>query len=121
MHRHPLTSVSPFPPFVLPLQMAYCSYPLSDTYNAPPGSLVFPSINSANMQGFPDAHRFDPDRFGPERKEDIVHAKNFLTFGWGPHYCVGKEYAINQLTAFLAIVSTAAEWERRRTPDSGAQ
>jgi hypothetical protein len=56
---------------------------------------------------------------GPERKEDIAHAKNFLTFGYGPHYCVGKEYAINQLTLFLAIVSLEADWTRTRTPDSG--
>ena len=41
-------------------------------------------------RGFPDAQRFDPDRMSPERKEDILHAKNFLTFGHGPHYCVGE-------------------------------
>ena len=52
---------------------------------------------SAPSQGFPDADRFDPDRFNEERKEDIVHGRNFLTFGFGPHYCVGREYAINHL------------------------
>ena len=31
----------------------------------------------------------------------------------------GKEYAINQLTLFLAIVATDCDWERKRTPDSG--
>lgn len=57
------------------------------------------------MQGFTDPLKFDPDRFSPERQEDIKHGKNFLAFGHGPHYCVGKEYAINHLTAFLAILS----------------
>ncbi|EFN57366.1 hypothetical protein CHLNCDRAFT_30281 [Chlorella variabilis] len=99
-------------------QMAYADYPLTEQYDIPRGTLVFPSINAANMQGFPDAERFDPDRMGPERKEDIVHAKNFLTFGYGPHYCVGKEYAINQLVLFLAITSLGADWTRTRTPDS---
>lgn len=42
------------------------------------------------LQGWPEPERFDPDRMGPERKEDILHAKNFLTFGYGAHYCVGE-------------------------------
>lgn len=52
----------------------------------------FPAYAPAvpHLQGFPDAQRFDPDRMSPERKEDITHAKNFLTFGYGPHYCVGE-------------------------------
>ena len=57
-------------------------------------------------QGFKDPLRFDPDRFSPERQEDIKFQKNYLTFGHGPHYCVGREYATNHLTAFLAILST---------------
>ena len=58
------------------------------------------------MQGFTDPLHFDPDRFSPERQEDVKFGKNFMAFGSGPHYCVGKEYAINHLTAFLAIIST---------------
>lgn len=50
----------------------------------------------------------------PERKEDVTYASNFLVFGHGPHYCVGKEYAINHLTVFLAITSLALDWERVR-------
>ena len=42
------------------------------------------------LQGFSDPHTFDPDRFSPERKEDIKFQRNFLTFGCGPHYCVGE-------------------------------
>lgn len=57
-------------------------------------------------QGYKDAHEFDPDRFGTERKEDITCANNFLTFGFGPHYCVGREYATNHLIVYLAILAT---------------
>ncbi len=57
---------------------------------------------SAPPQGFQDADRFDPDRFSEERKEDIVHGRNFLTFGFGPHGCVGREYAINHLVRAMA-------------------
>ena len=58
------------------------------------------------LQGFTLPESFDPDRFSPERKEDIKYQKNFLTFGHGPHYCVGKEYAVNHLICYLAILST---------------
>lgn len=27
---------------------------------------------------------------GPDRKEDVHNAKNYLTFGYGAHYCVGE-------------------------------
>ena len=106
------------PPAPMVPSMVYADYALTPDYVVKKGTMVVPSIVAANMQGFPEAERFDPDRFGPERKEDIVHAKNFLTFGHGPHYCVGKEYAINQLTAFLAILCLATDWDRRRTPKS---
>lgn len=50
----------------------------------------------------------------PERKEDVTYASNYLVFGHGPHYCVGKEYANNHLIAFLAILSTTLDWTRTR-------
>ena len=60
------------------------------------------------LQGFTEPEKFDPERFNEARKEDLVHSKHFLTFGFGPHGCVGREYATNHLVAFLAIISTAA-------------
>ena len=99
-------------------QMTYAPYQITEDYTAPAGTMVFPSINAACMQGFSDPEAFDPDRFGPHRKEDIVHARNYLVFGAGPHYCVGKEYAVNQLVCYLAILSTSCNWTRRRTEKS---
>jgi cytochrome P450 family 710 subfamily A protein len=49
-----------------------------------------------------------------ERREDVTYAGNYLVFGHGPHYCVGKEYAINHLITFLAILSTSLDWTRFR-------
>lgn len=72
-------------------QVAKQPFKLTDSYTAPKGSFIVPSIWAAAMHGYEDATRFDPDRFGPERQEDIKFANNFLVFGWGPHYCIGKE------------------------------
>jgi cytochrome P450 family 710 subfamily A protein len=44
----------------------------------------------------------------------VTYAGNYLVFGHGPHYCVGKEYAINHLITFLAILSTSLDWTRFR-------
>ncbi len=88
------------------LQIAQKPFRLTEDYVAPKGALIMPSIVAANMQGFSNPSVFDPDRFSPDRKEDIKYQKNFLTFGHGPHYCVGKDYAVNQIICFLANMST---------------
>ena len=49
----------------------------------------------------------------PERQEDIKFRTNFLTFGVGPHMCVGREYAINHLISFLSVLSTQTRFGRR--------
>ena len=67
------------------------------------------------LQGYENPEKFDPERFGPERGEDIKFATNFLVFGHGPHYCVGKEYAQNHLATFLARISTSLDWKRTRS------
>mmetsp|Transcript_6661 Transcript_6661/g.19183 ORF Transcript_6661/g.19183 Transcript_6661/m.19183 type:complete len:518 (+) Transcript_6661:369-1922(+) len=106
------------PPAPMVPQIAQAPFQLTEDYTAPKGTLIMPSITAAAMHGFTDAHTFDPDRFSEERKEDLVHGKHFLTFGFGPHGCVGREYAINHLVAFLAVMSTDATWTRRRTSKS---
>ncbi|KIZ02570.1 hypothetical protein MNEG_5387 [Monoraphidium neglectum] len=106
------------PPAPMVPQVAMRPFKLNEAYTAPKGAFIIPDIVSACHQGFTDGKAFDPDRFSPERREDVAHASNFLVFGHGPHYCVGKEYAINHLMTFLAVVATAADWKRTRTPDS---
>eukprot|EP00877_Chromochloris_zofingiensis_P010637 jgi/Chrzof1/5827/Cz16g17100.t1 len=106
------------PPAPMVPQIAKRPFKLTDSYTAPKGAFIIPDIISACRQGYTDPLKFDPDRFSPERKEDVTYASNFMVFGHGPHYCVGKEYAINHLMAFLAITSTTLDWKRHRTADS---
>jgi cytochrome P450 family 710 subfamily A protein len=106
------------PPAPMVPQVAMRPFQLTPEYTAPKGAFIIPDIVSACHQGYSNPESFDPDRFSPERKEDVTYAGNFLVFGHGPHYCVGKEYAINHLMAFLAITSTSLDWQRTRTPES---
>lgn len=108
------------PPAPMVPQIAQKPFRLTDDYVAPKGALIMPSIVAANMQGFSNPSVFDPDRFSPERKEDIKYQKNFLTFGHGPHYCVGKDYAVNQIICYLANLSTSCTWTRRKTKSDEA-
>jgi cytochrome P450 family 710 subfamily A protein len=106
------------PPAPMVPQVAMRPFRLGPDYVAPKGAFIIPDIVSACHQGFTDGEAFDPDRFSPERREDVAFAGNYLVFGHGPHYCVGKEYAINHLVAFLALASTSLDWERTRTDES---
>lgn len=99
-------------------QLALADYRLKDGYVVPKGTLVMPSLNAVTLSGFPNAEAFDPDRFSDERKEELLYGKHLVTFGHGPHYCVGKEYAINQLTCFLALLASACDYDRKRTDRS---
>eukprot|EP00180_Rhodochaete_pulchella_P001105 Plantae.Rhodophyta-Rhodochaete_pulchella.ctg1921.p1 GENE.Plantae.Rhodophyta-Rhodochaete_pulchella.ctg1921~~Plantae.Rhodophyta-Rhodochaete_pulchella.ctg1921.p1 ORF type:complete len:444 (-),score=63.24 Plantae.Rhodophyta-Rhodochaete_pulchella.ctg1921:1441-2772(-) len=84
----------------------------TDEYVIPKNTLVFPSLSAACREGFPNPHVFDPERMMPGRDEHIKYRENFLPFGVGPHYCPGREYAINHIIAFVAIFTTEIDWER---------
>jgi cytochrome P450 len=52
---------------------------------------------------FPEPERFDPDRFGPGRGEDIPEYAYF-PFGAGPHICVGNSFAMMEITLVVATL-----------------
>merc|ERR1712232_177866 len=82
------------------------------------GSVVLPSIWCSHFQGFTNPHTFDPDRFSPERAEDIKFSKHYMPFGVGPHLCLGREYAKNHIACFLSLFSMLVDWEHHPTEDS---
>ncbi|CAN7981766.1 unnamed protein product [Ixodes pacificus] len=50
---------------------------------------------------WPEPHKFDPDRFSPENKEN-VHKMAFQPFGHGPRGCVGSMMAVLEIRYTLA-------------------
>jgi len=53
---------------------------------------------------------FDPDRFSPERMDDI-HPKAYLPFGSGPRKCIGNHFAIIEMLLILAVVAQRFDLE----------
>lgn len=51
----------------------------------------------------------------PERQEDVKYGTYYMPFGCGPHYCPGRDYAQNHLTAFLCILAKTCDWQRKLT------
>jgi len=74
-------------------------------YRLPPGSLAIlsPYVTQRDPRWFPEPERFDPDRFGPGRTEDIPEYAYF-PFGAGPHVCVGNTFAMMEITLVMATL-----------------
>lgn len=75
-------------------------------YRMPAGTNIL--INSYFLHRSPefwdDPERFDPERFTPERAaERPKHA--YIPFGSGPRICLGKHFAMTELTLVLATIA----------------
>ena len=80
--------------------------------------VIFSSIISSCREGYSEPDKFNPDQMGPELSEDVKYVKNFLVFGTGSHMCAGREYAVNHMMVFLAVLATTCTWTRKRTSKS---
>ena len=69
-----------------------------DDLRVPEGGRLLLSFHTANR----DPDRFDePDRFVLDRPDAHAH----VTFGWGPHLCVGAGLARLELTEGLRVLT----------------
>lgn len=64
-------------------------------HHLPAGTLVSvsPNVNHYAPEYWTAPRRFDPDRFGPARREDKSHRYAWMPFGGGAHKCIGMRLA----------------------------
>ncbi|KAH3670303.1 hypothetical protein WICMUC_004872 [Wickerhamomyces mucosus] len=90
------------PPVIMVPYVAKQSFPITENYNAPKGSMIIPSVYPSLHD--PEAYE-NPDEFIPERWVEGSQAnenkKNWLVFGTGPHVCLGQTYVMMTFTALI--------------------
>lgn len=61
----------------------------------------------------PEPHRFDPDRWLPDRFRGLPRG-TFLPFGAGAHKCIGDAFALTEMTVAAAVI--CSRWRLRPAP-----
>ncbi|MFO0967244.1 MAG: cytochrome P450 [Gemmataceae bacterium] len=74
-------------------------------YTLPRGAwvLISPYIVQHDPRFHPEPETFDPERFSPQRIDDIP-AYSYIPFGGGPRVCIGNAMATMEATLLAAIV-----------------
>ncbi len=62
---------------------------------------VYPVFNHRLPEIWRNPDAFEPDRFGPERREDKAHRYAWTPFGAGAHTCIGQHFGMMEIRAIL--------------------
>ena len=65
---------------------------------------IYPYVTHRNPALWPDAERFDPERFAPENAAGR-HRFAYLPFGGGPRICIGQTFAIAEAVVIIASIA----------------
>ncbi|KDQ54835.1 hypothetical protein JAAARDRAFT_60295 [Jaapia argillacea MUCL 33604] len=108
------------PPVTMVPYRALKPFPISDTYTAPVGSMVIPSIYPSlhDESIFPDPDKLIPERWLDPASTANANPRNYLVFGSGPHRCIGLEYANMNIALTLANAAVLMNFDHKITPES---
>lgn len=83
-----------------------------DGHRIPKGAtVIIPIQQIQNDERFwPEPERFDPTRFLPENAKRI-HRSAYLPFGGGRRVCIGKSFALLEMTMIAALMSRQFTYE----------
>ncbi|WP_182377455.1 cytochrome P450 [Nocardioides sp. WS12] len=78
----------------------------------PAGTQVAVGLQLSHLMAdlWSDPTRFDPDRFGPERREDKSHRYAWSPFAGGVHKCIGLHFAGAEVKAILHRLLRTHRW-----------
>lgn len=89
-------------------------YHIGEPYNIniPKGTVVKLAYYSIHKDPvyWPEPEKFNPDRFKPENKKNIVPG-SYSPFGQGPRFCVGYRFALTEAKVALARLVTEFKFE----------
>jgi cytochrome P450 len=72
-----------------------------------------PYLMHHDERWFPDATRFDPDRWLPENAQQIPRGA-YIPFAAGSYQCIGRDFALNELKMVTAVL--CSRWRLTLVP-----
>lgn len=100
------------PPLIILMRKAMQDFHYGE-YCVKAGDLVAvsPAVSNRLAEHFSEPERFDPGRYGEDRREDARNPWAWIPFGGGRHKCVGSAFAMMQLKTIFSIMLREFEFE----------
>ncbi|KAB0797626.1 hypothetical protein PPYR_08619 [Photinus pyralis] len=107
---------------IIPIMDRVCSKPYTipnSSVTIKAGTPCFVSIYGLHYDSryFPNPETFDPERFSPENKANIIPG-TYIPFGVGPRNCIGSRFAV--LAVKVALICIIRNFEFELAEDAGS-